>query len=251
MKLRSRRVLELGVGPRARKLVDLSLRHPKHHFIGSEVVPVNYGLELKERGQHTKPRNLEIRRNTDALSVLRNQDSASISHAFAHFLLQHVSSLQRHVIFAELHRVLEPNARFTTVEDIHYATVLRSELAKVGFVVTVRRIGPEELMHLKTYNADMNAQHVLRIRRLIASIPAKIPKSRSKEFRGAKTRDEVIQYDIQNTQAVVRRKLEQLEGPNRSREAQAAINQIVGEVPFGYRDKPFAVITVRKPNEGK
>jgi len=251
---RSMNVVGLGEGGRGKKAVDLALKHPRHNFVGVDSHPLSYyGEYLKSRGVKEKPRNLTIKRSTGAFEYLASQREASVDHAYAHFLFQHVSHAERQKIYSQLMRTMRPGTRFVTVEEANYITQVPLELRNLGFIVSVKRIGAKELFKLDTDNGERNAKHQLTVqenRRALQehfriATPSTLAQLRALGM--ATSAEGAIKIDMANFRKTIGEKWARLEGKNPSRDARKAVERILRDVDYVYSDKPFAVITARKP----
>ncbi len=245
---RTRRVGELGAGIRARKIVKLALRHPKNQFEGVDIYPTSrYGQTLLREGQHTKPANLEVRPNTDALEFLRKKESEYFSHVYAHFVIQKFPFRRRQTLIREIKRSMRPGARFTMVEEVHWAPELKKEFEEAGFQVHVRKIGSEELRKLATDNAEENATDDLKLKAAFAVLPENLPPEIARRT-GTKTKSEYARKLIEQLKAITWNNHVQFEPTLADTIALATLQRIVDRIPERFLvQKPFVVITCKKP----
>jgi hypothetical protein len=241
------RVLEIGVGESARKLVDLSLKpsHAAVEFVGVDARHVRYGKYLREKGLSLKPKNLQVRSRANAIPFLREQPDESFSHMYAHFTLEHIDYAGRQTLFHHVMRTLKPNATFAIVEDAPHSRQLKSELEKAGFVVHARRISSQELLRLGSEHSQLNVLEHIRAMQLFNFLPEKAPKW-LKGLRGPKTRKEFEDSMVKWYRDVLRKKLMAILG-NNSLEGQKAVQQILLDIPLYWSQKPFVVIRAKKP----
>ncbi|VVB75115.1 Uncharacterised protein [uncultured archaeon] len=251
---RSLNIVGLGEGLRGKKAVDLALKHPKHIFVGVDSHPLSeYGRYLKSRGVKEKPRNLTIKNSTGAFEYLASQKEASVDHAYAHFLFQHVSYAERQKIYSQLMRTMRPGTRFVTIEEANYITQLPLELRNTGFIVSVKRIGAEELLKLDTDNGEMNAKHHLTVqknRRALQSLfqnAAPSTLAQLKLMGMATSLEGTMKFDMETFRRTIGEKWAMIEGRTPSKDARRAVERILRDVNHVYTDTPWVVITARKP----
>jgi hypothetical protein len=247
---RPKTIAGLGEGLRARKSIDLAIKHPKNRFFAVDLMQSkeHFGY-LREKQGHTRiPGNLTIRNGESAQKFLQTQAKDSLDHVYAHFLLQHVKYSERQEIFRELMRTMRPGAKFVTIEDGHYSKQLPIELRKNGFRVTQKRISAKELAKLRTDNADMNSKAKLgkeNLLRLVGTMPPEqiAQMARNPNIRSAQALKET---DIKEVREIIRKKLYEKEGPNAPREAKEAMQLILHSMPEGFTQTPFTIITATK-----
>lgn len=247
---RTRRVGELGAGIHARKIVSLSLRHPNHLFEGVDLYPKSgYARTLREKKQHTKPANLDLRPGTDALEFLRKKPKNHYSHMYAHFVLQKFPYRKRHELIHEIARTMEPGSRLKLVEEYHFAEEFRKELLQAGFQVHVKSITPQELLKLDTYNATENATDQLKMRAIYDSLPEQLPADIAKKT-GVKTKAQLQELHRRQMVEIVGKDLFSREPGAFDTEANASLQRIARVAHYRWdMEKPFVVITCKKPRE--
>lgn len=250
MPSRQRRIGELGTGIRARKIVKLALRHPKSQFEGVDLFPKSkYAETLLREKQHTKPANLEVRANADALEFLRRKSNEYFTHLYAHFLVQKFPYRRRQALIREIKRTMQPGARFIMVEEAHWAEELTNEFKEGGFQVHTRKIGSEELRKLATDNAEENATDDFKLKAAIAILPEILPPDIAKRT-GVKTKREFVEQQLRQYQEVTWRAHLQFEPTTADSHALAVLRRVVERLPQRYLvQKPFVVITCKKPKK--
>ena len=92
------RVLELGTGPRAKKAVDLALKHSAAKITAIDHNPNIEHTKYLRSLSKTKPGNLTIKAKQDALNYLKSEKKNHYDHIYTHFLLQHLSYAKRMAI---------------------------------------------------------------------------------------------------------------------------------------------------------
>lgn len=249
----TRTVVGLGEGPRARKAIDLALKHKKTNFIAVEKLKADkltHFKYLKEKGHIGVPANLTIKSGTGAGKFLSSQKANSFNHVYSHFLLQHVSFSERKQIFAELMRTLKPGARFSTIEDGHYGKAFPLELQRAGFKVTTKMISPEELLRIGTDNADMNARVSMERKEFLeflktlhpqdfANMSSQLPKS-------PKSPEDLKRIDIEKVRKILENKWKGIDGKDMGAEARESMRLALRDLRGRYGEKPFVVITAAK-----
>lgn len=262
MKRRRMNIVGLGDGLRARKTVDLALRHPEHNFTAVDLHPVSqpfainpnkhpqFGAYLKGKGLREKPSNVTAKFGVSALDYLASQRATMIDHAYGHFLLQHLSYADRQKVYVELLRTLKPGASFAIIEDVLYSTQLPLELRNAGFRVHVRRITPDELQKINTDSADFNVAHIKNLHSLVKDLSHYSPKLLAKIAREQgihpPTMEGIIENDMNKTREKLRHKFEVKDGRTPSHDARMAHERILNDAKLVYTEKPFVVITARK-----
>ena len=165
---KSRRVLELAAGPRAKKAVDLALRRSKTEITAIDLrKDVNYARYLKEKGIHFKPKNLDIKANTDAEGYLKRQKGNHFDHIYAHFLFQHLTTAKRAATFAQIWRTLRPGGTFLAIGEDPYSQQQALELQRQGFRVSIRPVSRKEMEKLDTDYGRHNLWAEEQVERLI------------------------------------------------------------------------------------
>lgn len=151
MVLRGRRILDIGTGPRAKKGVDLALRHPRSKIVAIDYrSDVAYKKYLKSLGVKSKPKNLIVKRNQEALKYLLKQPSNSFDIFSLHFVLQHQSIERRGQIFKQAMRVLRPGGKMFSLTEHSFFGQEAFELRKNGFKVSVNPLSFEEVLKINT-----------------------------------------------------------------------------------------------------
>lgn len=240
------RVGELGVGLRAKKLVDLAIKHPFVEFVGVDKEDtILYGKYLRDRGQKIKPANLQVKRKTDAVSFLKSQPNESFSHLYCHFLLQHLGFDERYSLYPQIMRTLKPGTSFAIVDEVIYNNQVLFELKQYGFIVSMKRITAMELLRLGTDNAKRNALSIIEKELMYESLPEKFSGAIQHMF-GWKDKQELMQWLIAKTKREIRKKLKEMPG-NNSEDAKKAIRRILLHIPDMYSKEPFVVISAKKP----
>lgn len=152
---RTKIVLELGVGKRAKKIVELALRHPRTMFVGVDNSPVNYKAELRALGEIEMPRNLKIHSNTDAIAFLKEQPQETFSHIYAHNFATALSFEQRQELFAHASKALQNRGRLTLFEPSSNASQLDMELRAANFSTKRKGLSATQVLGLGNEDAIM------------------------------------------------------------------------------------------------
>jgi len=242
------RVAGLGEGLRMKKAVDLSLRHARDEITGVDIDKTEYSKYLKKKGLKEKPRNLDVRGRTDAISYLKAQRPESLDHVYAHFLLQHLSFAKRQELLQGAFNALRKGGRFLTVEEMHYSGQLQAELKSQGFEVFAKRLTPEQVFELGTDNAQMNARAYWDRQQLLDQI-GQMPRRQKEAFfreRGLRTVEDLKKIDVVEVREFIKARIMEREGENPSPEARKAIDNILAGVSERYSERPFVAIIAKK-----
>ena len=240
---RTRVVVGLGEGHRARKTIDLALKHPKTDFISVDLLTGKEHLKyLRKKGLNAKPENLTFKRATDAATFLGSQKPNSLDHLYAHFFLDTVEYSNRQNLFSQLMRTLRPGGSFVAVEVASYQRQLPLELRSHGFRVSKRRISAEELQRLKTDFAEQFATAAGEGTNLINALLELAPDKDSVLLRIEKSRHLVVQEARKHVEFLLREQ----EGGLLSPDAERAAKVILADIPQLFSDRPFVVITAKK-----
>lgn len=231
------RVLCIGDGVKAKKAVELALRHPRIHFTAVDKnAKDTHRRYLRNLGQKDEPPNLTVKPRTDAVEFLKSKKPGYYGHIYGHFVLSVMRYPERDRLYRQMKRVLESGARFVAVDHASFLRQLRLELGKHGFEVSTRRVTPKELLRLGTDWAEEHASTVIGLRERLESTRYiswlyKLNVRRCSEHFRDGARD---QYS-------------RLEGDGATKEAMEAAERIVKDSPKDFSKKPFVVITAKKP----
>ena len=249
----TRTVVGLGEGLRARKAIDLALKHKKTNFIAVEKLKaseLSHFKYLKDRGQRMMPSNLTIKTGTGAGKFLSAQKANSLDHVYSHFLLQHVAFAERKQIFGELMRAMKPGARFSTVEDGHYGKAFPLELQRAGFKVTTKRLSPEEVARMGTDNADMNARAPVERKEFIEFLktlsPQEFANVTMQTGKRPKSPEDLKRIDIEEVRGILKTKWRAIDGAKAEQGAKDSLRLALRDMRGRYDERPFVRITATK-----
>ncbi len=152
-----------------------------------------------QRGLSTKPANLTIEANIDAVALLKKEKPASFDHIYTHFLLQHLPRQQRAELYREMWRTLRPGGKIKVLEELRFAKLFAIEFGSSGFSVSSRAITTQHAVEIGTFHALRNAAKWKDMVAQYASFKAKYGEDAAKVILLRAKKEHVLKLDRKMT----------------------------------------------------